>query len=816
MNRTSRLLRGWWVTIMLIPAAASAQALLPQIPIATYQGGSGNVQAITKSGNTVYVGGTFDYIGPLTGSVGLADATTGAITPGFPMSDGSVSAAAADGSGGWYVNGSFTTIGGKSRAGLAHILSNLTVDDAWLPPARSGDEVFGPIIASGGRVYVAGGGGQALSRMLRVYDATNGAELFNVTGYRAYSMLLNGSTLYIGGNFGGVGGQARANLAALDASTGAVLPWTCNTNGVVYALALDGSTLYVGGQFTALGGFARSYLGSTNASTGATSLWMPNPNSGVYAMVVNGTRLYVAGAFTMSAGVARTDLTSFDTATGTQTSWNPSVGDNGAVYSLAVSGGTVYFGGYFTNAGGQKRLRAAAVDATTGVPTAWRAQASDQVQFVATSGSSVLLAGNFQSIGGEARTHLASFDATTGAISSWDPDPNGVIYAIAFDATNVYVAGDFNTIGGQSRLRMAALSPTTGLATSWNPAPDGQPFALVPSGSIVYVAGNFVTIGGASRAYIAALNVSNGLATSWNPSANGQVSRLLLSGGLVYVGGWFTSIGGQSRTGLAALSPSTGLANGWNPGAANIYGMSANGTTLYVFGDFQSAGVGAPLRSGMAGIDMNTGVANAFDPHPFYSQAIHPQGDIIYANGKVYAQGSGPGGPMSIGGQSRYLAELDPSTSQATTFNPYLGGFFYWYSAPFLLDGTILYAGGQTALRTGAGPVRRNLNAWDLSILVAVGDPPPSKGLALSLGPNPSAGATRIHLELPHASRVRVAVFDLQGREVVRLADGTMAAGARDFTWDGVSGSGRRESGVYFVSADVAGERVTRRLVVLR
>lgn len=823
MNRTSLLFRGWWVVMACLPNPASAQALLPQIPVATLQNG-GQINAIAKSGNTVYVGGRFEYIGPLTASAGIAEATTGAITPGFPMSDGFVYTAAPDGSGGWYVNGSFSTIGGKSRAGLAHILSNLSVDDSWVPSRPMGfvEDVYGPIVVSSGRVYVAGGGGQSLSRPLRVYDAVTGAEIFNVTGQstRVYALALSGSTLYVGGSFSSIGGQPHANLAALDATTGAVLPWSCDVNGGVKTLALDGATLYVGGQFSALGGFARTNLGSVNASTGATSLWAPNPNSSsVNVVTVNGSRVYVGGSFTVIAGMARNYLASFDAATGNLASWDPNVAvtGGGVVYGLAVSGSTAYFGGSFYSVGGQKRMHAAAVDATSGVLAAWRANANYYVQFVTTAGSQVLLAGFFQSIGGELRNHLASFNATTGAVSTWDPNPDAVIYSIAVDATNVYVGGDFNTIGGQSRVRMAALSPATGLATSWNPAPDGRAHAIVPSGSIVYVAGSFLSIGGAARAYIAALNVSNGMATSWNPSANGQVNRVLLSGGLVYVGGLFTNVGGQARTGLAALSPSTGLANGWNPGAANTYGMSADGSgILYVFGDFASAGVGAPLRSGIAGIDMNTGFANSFDPQPFYSQSIHPQGDLIYANGKVYAQGSGPGGPMTIGGQSRFLAELDPATSQATSFNPYTGGLFLWNACPFLLDGTILYAGGQTALRLVGGPLRRNLNAWDLSIQLAVDDPAPVKRLALALGPNPSAGSTRIRLALPNASHVRVSVFDLQGREVRRLADGVMAAGTRDLRWDGVSRSGRRESGVYFVSADIAGEKVTQRLVILR
>src|SRR5437867_13102011 len=106
------------------------------------------------------------------------------------------------GAGGWYVNGSFTKIGGKARNGLARVLADLSVDDAWIPPFRYGDDVLnGPMIVSGGRVYVASGGGQFLSRPLRIYDATTGAEISPSLGSsgRVHAMVLSGSTLYIGG-----------------------------------------------------------------------------------------------------------------------------------------------------------------------------------------------------------------------------------------------------------------------------------------------------------------------------------------------------------------------------------------------------------------------------------------------------------------------------------------------------------------------------------------------------------------------------------------------------------------------------------------
>jgi hypothetical protein len=69
--------------------------------------------------------------------------------------------------------------------------------------------------------------------------------------------------------------------------------------------------------------------------------------------------------------------------------------------------------------------------------------------------------------------------------------------------------------------------------------------------------------------------------------------------------------------------------------------------------------------------------------------------------------------------------------------------------------------------------------------------------------PNPFAGGTRFRLDLPELSRVRMAVYDVQGRRVVDLLQGELGAGRFDRAWNGQDGSGRRAArGVYFLGID--------------
>ncbi len=67
-------------------------------------------------------------------------------------------------------------------------------------------------------------------------------------------LLLDGATLYVGGAFTTIGGQARNRLAAIDTTTGTPSAWNPNASGAVNVLVLNGTTLYAGGAFTKVGG----------------------------------------------------------------------------------------------------------------------------------------------------------------------------------------------------------------------------------------------------------------------------------------------------------------------------------------------------------------------------------------------------------------------------------------------------------------------------------------------------------------------------------------------------------------------------------
>jgi hypothetical protein len=88
---------------------------------------------------------------------------------------------------------------------------------------------------------------------------------------------------------------------------------------------------------------------------------------------------------------------------------------------------------------------------------------------------------------------------------------------------------------------------------------------------------------------------------------------------------------------------------------------------------------------------------------------------------------------------------------------------------------------------------------------------PGAHGLALA-GPNPFRDRTSIRLELARAADVRVALFDVQGRQVASLARGRLAAGSHvlPVAVDGLA------AGLYLVRCETEGRVLGMRLIHLR
>lgn len=132
------------------------------------------------------------------------------------------------------------------------------------------------------------------------------------------------------------------------------------------------------------------------------------------------------------------------------------------------------------------------------------------------------------------------------------------------------------------------------------------------------------------------------------------------------------------------------------------------------------------------------------------------------------------------------------------------------YQVELQADGRILVAGiadGGTASRSGF--VARFLNDGPVD---SEGSPEAHRLTLQRPAPNPSAGSTTLVYELAEEAAVRLAVYDVLGREVALLVDGARGAGAHEAVLD----ASRLTPGLYVVRLHAGPLVQTRRLTVAR
>ena len=659
--------------------SARAQTVAPDFYIT-----NGQVVAEVLRGNTLYIGGMFNFVGPVTGAGVPVDVGTGAPAPGFPRVNGTVMAAIPDGSGGWYIGGQFTAVGAAVRTNLAHVLADRSVDP-WNPGSNG---IVRALLLRSGVLYAGGDfttlGGITRNRIGAV-DATSGvASSWNPNANSSVRvMITNGSVMWVGGQFTTIGAQTRNRIAQLDFTTGAAnATWNPNSNSTVSALAWDSanSLLYVGGQFTNIDSQVRNRLAVLDVPTGHAQSWNPNANNQVNALVVGPTEVYVGGLFTVVGGQTRNRIAALSAATGNATAWNANAGS--VVDALALSGTALYAGGDFLTIGGQNRSRIAALDLVNGNATAWDPRAFSTVNTITLDGSVAFVGGAFNGIGGVARNNVAAIDVSTGLVTAWNPNANNMVQTLVATQDLIYAGGNFSQAGGQIRNNIAALDLTNGIATAWDPNADGQVSALAVSGNRVYAGGLFANIGGQARQNLAAIDATTGLAQSWSADADDQVFAIDASTPVVYVGGNFVTLGGVARNFVGALSAATGSVTSWDPNATGtVRSLAVTCDRVFIGGFFTT--IGGQARNRLAAVNLVNGQANGFDPN---------------ANGPVFTLLSQPG-IMYVGGvfssvgvaTRNRLAAVDPQTGAVRPWNPNSNGTV----RAIVANGTSTYIGGQ-------------------------------------------------------------------------------------------------------------------------
>ena len=804
-------------------------------------GPGASVSATALVGDTLYLAGSFVSIGPATGSGIVADPVVGAKGRPFPEVSGRVACAVSDERGGWYIGGEFVGVGGLQRRNLAHIGPNGRVDD-WDPAPDGGIRT---LALSRGVLYVGGDfhsvAGAARRSVAAFQAATGRLARWNPSPdgnvwviCASQPVTRRGAcrgvdpVILVGGEFASIGGQTRANLAALDAFSGRATSWDPEPDYRVRALVQDEDTLFIGGNFYNVGGLPRPLLAAVELSTGKLLPWNASvqrapewPYDGgprVTALALRDRALFVAGAFTSLGGKARVGVGAVDPTSGTALDWDPKAVGWGPerpwepyFESLAVSGRTVFVGGEFFGLGGidggADGVRyAGAVDAVTGTGVSWNPRPNGPVQTIALGCGAMYLGGSFTSAWDWLpRTGLAAINLATGRATPWAPTTDGVARSILVRGGVVYLAGEFTAVNAQPRSNIAAVDAVSGAVTPWNPAADGWIYAMAASGPTIYVGGWFSNIGGQNRHDLAAIDTSTGQALAWNPNPNDIVLSLAAAGSTVYAGGFFAGASGVSRPYAMAFDAASGAVLPWAPTVDNLVeAIAVKDGQVYLGGDFSV--VGGRQREGLAVVDAETGAVSPWTANvdlPVHALAVDDF--TLYAGGEF----------STVAGQAQSrIAALDLHSG---TLLPWAAGAGADATVLSLVsDGRRVCAGGAFR-RLGA------LASYGVALLppaqagsrlLAVD--PAAAGVVRFLRnePNPVHARTTIRFDVVTAGTpVQLAVFDLQGRRVAAPLPGQpQAVGAHEIE---LSTSGW-SPGCYLYRLEAGGQAETRKMIVVR
>ncbi|MBX7107670.1 MAG: T9SS type A sorting domain-containing protein [Chitinophagales bacterium] len=727
--------------------------------------GDGAINTIESDGNQLYVGGTFNSIG--TPVRGLAKMSTSSTNPvaNFPQTDGSVYTMVQDGSGGNFIGGYFTHVGGEQHQYLAHILADGTVDPNFT--ASTNSTVW--CMATDGTNLFIGGDFTAINGVTRNKAGAVLCSNGTLTNWdpnansSVWAMALSGTNVYMGGGFTSMKGTARNYAAAVSSSgTGNLQSWSPSTNNYVYTLIMDGtgSNVYLGGSFTTVKGATHNYIAKVNSTNGNVNSWNPTVNNEVWTLLLNGTTLYMGGIFSQVGSSSRLYFAAITEGATQPTSLQ--VDANNAINIFSLAGNNLYVGGYFTELQGVSTNYLSRINLSTGlIDTTWKGNLSDAVSAISVNGSTVVAGGIFAYDHLISKNHLACFDLSNNQLTAWNPVPSfysvSYIGKILHHGTDVFAGGyfyyydslyydyylislddqtgelshslhqypdqpvtalavadgklvvggyfnnfyDWNTSSYIPRKNLAAYDLSNFQLSDMDYAPNGFVYDMLGDDNDLIFAGDFTLMGSVTRNRIAAIDATSGIVTAFDPNANGNVNVLASSGSTVYAGGEFSNIGGQSRLYLAALNASDGTATSWNADCNSYVWAAAMSGTTLYVGGYFTS-IKSQSRNYAAAVStIGNGSVTNWQPNP--NSTVE---DILTIGSDVYLAGYF----TTVKGSSRnYLAKVNNTNGNLNNWNPSPDSYCWSLAA----NASTLFVSGN--FENISSQARSSIAAFDLA-----------------------------------------------------------------------------------------------------
>ncbi|MBL9118210.1 MAG: putative Ig domain-containing protein [Verrucomicrobiaceae bacterium] len=586
-------------------------------------GNLSTVNDMVEHGDFIYVTGDFDGIGEVAAEgIARYNKTTGQWSPlGTGFSSGWGNALLIDGDY-LYVTGIFTGVDGVSAARIArwHIPTSTW---SAIGSGLTGSSANGhALLKHGSEIYIGGefttGGGVTSQNVIKWNPTTNvwtamGDGVGSTESFtRVFSLAASGTDVFVGGGFTKV-----TSVVGSDSFTRNIVRWDTATStyhqlgggvgGGVYDMLVDGSDLYVVGDF--------SYAGSASLAEGVArwngTAWsvVGGPISGrpgadersVSKIVKVGSDYYISGLFEAANGVDANSIARWNGSTWSALGLGLAGGGNSL---LLRSNGQLWVGGRFDCAGNVGARGLASWNPSTAT---WNSVVTGKgfgkrVHAMLETDDHIYVGGGFnaagdvpangvarlvkathqwEAVGGEliSRRSMRGTSVVGGSILFVQTNS---VNALALVGSTLYAAGGFGTWSGGPAGHVARWNGATweALGTGLNNTTGSIVYSMAVDGSQLYVGGLFETAGGQPAANVARWNTSTSTWSALGDGVNGTIFSLRYYNGVLYAGGNFTEAGGNPAKNVARWTGST-----WQPMAAGlpqaVRAFEVLGSTLY-------------------------------------------------------------------------------------------------------------------------------------------------------------------------------------------------------------------------------------------
>ncbi len=426
-------------------------ALLP-LDLGVGNAWNSRVLSIGVTPDRLYIGGIFDTV--MTAArqhVAAIDRATGQLAPWSPGLGGWVQALGASGND-VLIGGRFHIANGEARTGLCAFRVSTGELLPWSP-------------------------------VLEI-DPWNSIQA-------VHDMDVLGNTLFVGGHFISAEGQTRRNAAAFDISTGALMGWDAQVDGVfVKAVTAGPEAVYLGGTIYALGGQARDRIGAVDPVSGQVTPWDPDmPDAGyVEDIELWNDTVVIGGNIHTINGAVHEGVAALDPVSAEPLSWSPLPADANALIEslLLTEEGIIAGGGIDTVLGAMNSALIANEFPDDAAPLAWNPFVVGNVSALDRQGNVIYIGGVLTSVNGSPVPYhqVVAVDATTGVYTpNWLPDFGELcaqVLAIKATPTKVFLGAEANGLVGAVRRYFMVVSPPTDVSVP-DDKPHAQSLSVIPN-----------------------------------------------------------------------------------------------------------------------------------------------------------------------------------------------------------------------------------------------------------------------------------------------------------------------------------------------